>query len=65
MTTEDTAPAADPAPVEATAAIADALRRQEAYAASRRLWAEAVGRPYEDTADPRPPPGELDAVAEE
>jgi hypothetical protein len=40
-------------------------RLQKAYAASRRAWAEAVGRPYEVAPDPRPPPGELDAEAEE
>jgi hypothetical protein len=42
-----------------------AKRRQQAYAASRRAWAEAVGRPYGDESDPRPPPGELDAEPDE
>jgi hypothetical protein len=46
-------------------AMVEAKRRQAAYAASRRAWAERVGRPYEDRSDPRPPPGELDAAAEE
>jgi hypothetical protein len=40
-------------------------RRQKAYAASRRAWAQAVGRPYEADRDPRPPPGELDAEPDE
>jgi len=40
-------------------------RRQEAYAAKRRAWAEAVGRPYTRENDPRPPPGELDAGPDE
>jgi hypothetical protein len=44
---------------------AEAERRQAAYAASRRAWAEAVGRPYEDKPDLRPPPGEVDAAADE
>lgn len=44
---------------------AEAERRQAAYAASRRAWAEAVGRPYEDDPDLRPPPGELEGVADE
>ena len=44
---------------------AEAERRQAAYAASRRAWAEAVGRPYEDESDLRPPPGEVDAAADE
>jgi hypothetical protein len=38
---------------------------QEAYAASRRDWAKAVGRPYAPDEDPRPPPGELDAGPDE
>jgi hypothetical protein len=45
--------------------IAEAERRQAAYAAWRRTWAEAVGRPYDDDPDRRPPPGELDAAADE
>jgi hypothetical protein len=44
---------------------AEAERRQAAYAASRRAWAEAVGRPYQDDPDLRPPPGELDGEADE
>jgi len=44
---------------------AEAERRQAAYAASRRVWAEAVGRPYEDAPDLRPPPGEVDGEADE
>jgi hypothetical protein len=44
---------------------AEAERRQAEYAASRRNWAEAVGRSYDDEPDPRPPPGELDAAEEE
>jgi hypothetical protein len=43
----------------------EAERRQAAYAASRRAWAEAVGRPYEEKPDLRPPPGEVDAAADE
>ncbi|HEY5071862.1 MAG TPA: hypothetical protein VII63_07490 [Caulobacteraceae bacterium] len=34
---------------------------QKAYAAKRKAWARAVGRPYTKNHDPRPPPGELDA----
>ncbi len=45
--------------------LAEAARRQAEYAASRRDWAERVGRPYEDRPDRRPPPGELDAATEE
>lgn len=44
---------------------ASAKRRQQAYAAHRRAWAEAVGRPYVGYEDPRPPPGEVDAGPEE
>ena len=44
---------------------AEAEGRQAAYAASRRAWAEAVGRPYENKRDLRPPPGEVDAAADE
>ncbi|HEY2483203.1 MAG TPA: hypothetical protein VGI30_13555 [Caulobacteraceae bacterium] len=43
----------------------EAERRQRAYAAHRRTWAEAVGRPYKGDEDPRPPPGELDAGPDE
>lgn len=42
-----------------------AARRQAVYAARRRDWANQVGRPYQADIDPRPPPGELDAEAEE
>jgi hypothetical protein len=42
-----------------------ARRRQRAYARKRRLWAEAVGRPYVGKPDVRPPPGEVDAEADE
>ncbi len=52
-------------PTDGTMTEAEAERRQLAYAASRRDWAERVGRPYEIASDPRPPPGELDAAAEE
>ncbi len=44
---------------------ADADRLQGVYAASRRAWAERIGRPYEEVADSRPPPGEVDAEADE
>ncbi|HEV7156897.1 MAG TPA: hypothetical protein VGN38_00895 [Caulobacteraceae bacterium] len=47
------------------AAKDEAERRQRAYAAHRRAWAEAVGRPYLRQEDPRPPPGELDVDAAE
>jgi hypothetical protein len=33
---------------------------QKRYAAKRRIWARAVGRPYERKRDPRPPPGEIE-----
>jgi hypothetical protein len=36
---------------------------QRLYAAKRKAWARAVGRPYPKHRDPRPPPGELDADA--
>lgn len=42
-----------------------ARRRQKTYARKRRIWAEAVGRPYRHEPDVRPPPGELDAEADE
>ncbi|MDB5483670.1 MAG: hypothetical protein JWO83_4723 [Caulobacteraceae bacterium] len=44
---------------------AEAERRQATYAASRRAWAEAVGRPYQDDPDLRPPPGQLEGEADE
>jgi len=46
-------------------AMAEAERLQAEYAATRRAWAEAVGRPYLKDTDPRPPPGELDAEPDE
>ncbi len=57
-------------PPGAEAETSDALRalaetRQRAYAQSRREWAEAVGHPYGQKCDPRPPPGELDGAADE
>lgn len=39
-----------------------AERLQRAYAAHRRAWAKAVGRPYRRDEDPRPPPGEIEPV---
>ncbi len=42
-----------------------ARRLQSAYEDSRRLWAQAVGRPYDGDPDLRPPPGEVDATAED
>ena len=45
--------------------VALARERQRVYAARRRAWAKAVGRPYTRDHNPRPPPGELDAAAEE
>ena len=55
-----------PAPAPAFAAVtALAEKRQKAYAAQRRVWAKAVGRPYVRDNDPRPPPGELDAGPDE
>lgn len=61
-------PSGDPEPndgPEARAALARAADLQAAYAASRRDWAERVGRPYRDDPDRRPPPGALDAEADE
>jgi hypothetical protein len=57
MTEEPQSPFAD--------TIRRASRRQKAYAAQRKAWAEAVGRPYAGDPDLRPPPGELDAEANE
>ncbi len=54
-----------PAPPKAPKILRDAERRQAAYAAKRRAWAEAVGRPYQDPRDLRPPPGEVDAAPDE
>ncbi len=45
--------------------VAEAERRQKAYAESRKAWAERVGRPYQDALDVRHPPGELDAEPDE
>jgi len=53
------------APGAGVLTLAEAERRQAAYAASRREWAERIGRPYEDEPDVRPPPGELDVDADE
>ncbi len=53
-----------PSPAIATG-MALAEKRQRTYAASRRAWAKAVGRPYTRDNDPRPPPGELDAGPDE
>jgi hypothetical protein len=55
----------EPSPLGAEMTRAEADRRQAAYAASRRAWAEQVGRPYDSDPDHRPPPGELDAEADE
>jgi hypothetical protein len=52
---------AKPAPINGQ----EAERRQRAYAARRRAWAEAVGRPYKGDEDLRPPPGEVDAGPDE
>ncbi len=38
----------------------EAEQLQKAYAAKRRAWARAVGRPYGRRRDPRPPPGEIE-----
>ncbi len=54
----DIGPAPDPV-------VARAADLQAAYAASRRDWAERVGRPYQDDPDRRPPPGALDAEPDE
>jgi len=45
--------------------VKTALKLQKAYAAQRRAWAKAVGRPYTRDRDPRPPPGELDVGPDE
>jgi hypothetical protein len=50
---------------EAALRLKAAAKLQKAYAAKRRAWAKAVGRPYERDKDPRPPPGELDAGPDE
>lgn len=47
------------------AILALAKDRQKVYAARRRVWAKAVGRPYVRDNDPRPPPGEVDAGPDE
>ena len=56
-------PADETSPIPADASV-EAARRQALYAASRREWAERVGRPYQADIDPRPPPGEVDAEPE-
>ncbi len=61
-------PSGDSEPVDgpdASAAVARAADLQATYAASRREWAERVGRPYQDDPDRRPPPGALDAEPDE
>jgi len=58
------AKAAPPSSARA-AVVAHAEKRQKTYAASRRAWAKAVGRPYTRDNDPRPPPGELDVGPDE
>jgi len=55
----------DDAPAPLAQTEEQARRRQKAYARKRRAWAEAVGRPYLPEPDVRPPPGELDAEADE
>jgi len=51
---------------ESEASLAEkALAQQRVYAAKRRAWAKAVGRPYAKIEDHRPPPGELDAGPDE
>jgi hypothetical protein len=65
MASRETALASDPLETPDPDPIALAEERQREYARSRRDWAEAVGRPYARKSDPRPPPGELDAVADE
>jgi len=54
-----------PSPDHAGLTPKAAAKLQKAYAAKRRAWAKAVGRPYEPDSDPRPPPGELDAGPDE
>jgi len=54
------------APEPGALSVKAALKRQRAYAAKRRAWAKAVGRPYTRAdRDPRPPPGELDVGPDE
>jgi hypothetical protein len=53
------------APKSEPSLIEQAQARQRAYAAKRRAWAKAVGRPYAKIEDHRPPPGELDAGPDE
>ena len=63
--TEAPSEESDPMFAMKTSLIAVAEARQRDYARSRRDWADAVGRPYGSKSDPRPPPGELDAVPDE
>jgi hypothetical protein len=57
----------DPGAAESGAeSLAQRARRlQAAYEDQRRRWAQAVGRPYHGDPDLRPPPGEVDATAED
>jgi hypothetical protein len=65
MTQRKTPKAAVRKPARTKLGPGEAERRQRAYAAHRRDWAEAVGRPYQGKEDPRPPPGEIDIDAAE
>jgi hypothetical protein len=55
----------EPGTDDVAAILARAGRLQAVYAATRRDWAEQVGRPYQADPDRRPPPGELDAAPDE
>jgi hypothetical protein len=57
----------EPTPAHAREeSLTDRSRRlQKAYEADRRAWGQAVGRPYDGDPDLRPPPGELDADADD
>ncbi|MDQ2859478.1 MAG: hypothetical protein M3T55_01860 [Pseudomonadota bacterium] len=48
-----------------TLGVKASVKLQKAYAARRRAWAKAVGRPYTRDRDPRPPPGESDVGPDE
>lgn len=54
----------DPADPDFPQWLAAQQRKQKAYERKRRLWAEAVGRPYQPVKDrdPRPPPGAMDGA---
>jgi hypothetical protein len=52
-------------PTSQNSLVERSQRLQKAYQASRKKWAKAVGRPYHGDTDHRPPPGELDAEADE